>query len=267
MIITRRQSLPKRLAQVAAHTLDNPDEIAFGTAASVAAAADVQPSTLVRFAQHFGFEGFSDLQRVFRDRLKERTSSYEERLAALRAGARAGSHESAVLEGFLDAARRSLDKLSHAIEAAKLEHAVAILADACRIHLIARRRSYPISTYMAYAFGKLGIPCTLVGSPVGIDAEMLALAGEGDAALAVSFSPYASETAEHARILAGRGVPVVAITDSAFSPLAECATEWFEVGEADFAGFRSLSATMALAMALTVSVAERRAELAIAKRE
>jgi DNA-binding MurR/RpiR family transcriptional regulator len=267
MIITRRQSLPKRLAQVAAHTLDNPDEIAFGTAASVAAAADVQPSTLVRFAQHFGFEGFSDLQRIFRDRLKERTSSYEERLAALRAGARAGSHESAILEGFLDAARRSLDKLSHAVEVAKLEHAVAILAGARTIHLIARRRSYPISTYMAYAFGKLGIPCTLIGSPVGIDAEMLALADKWDAALAVSFSPYASETAEHARILAGRGVPVVAVTDSAFSPLAECAMEWFEVGEADFAGFRSLSATMALAMALTVSVAERRAELAAPEKE
>jgi DNA-binding MurR/RpiR family transcriptional regulator len=113
---------------------------------------------------------------------------------------------------------------------------------------------------MAYAFGKLGISCALVGSPVGIDAEMLALANDKDAAIAVSFSPYASETADHARSLAARGVPVIAITDSAFSPLAGCATEWFEVAEADFAGFRSLSATMALAMALTVSVAERRAD-------
>jgi DNA-binding MurR/RpiR family transcriptional regulator len=259
MIITRGQSLPKRLAQVAAHTLDNPDEIAFGTAASIAAAADVQPSTLVRFAQNFGFEGFSDLQRVFRDRLKERTSSYEERLTALRAGAGAGSHEGAILDGFLDAARRSLDKLSHAIDAEKMERAVAILAGARTIHLIARRRSYPISTYMAYAFGKLGVPCALVGSPVGIDAEMLASADEGDAAIAVSFSPYASETADYARSLAARGMPVIAVTDSAFSPLAGCATEWFEVAEADFAGFRSLSATMALAMALTVGVAERRA--------
>jgi DNA-binding MurR/RpiR family transcriptional regulator len=258
MIITRRQALPKRLAQVAAHTLDNPDEVAFGTTASIAAAADVQPSTLVRFAQHFGFEGFSDLQRIFRDRLKERTGSYEERLAALRAGA--GSHEGAILDGFLDTARRSLDTLSHAIDAAKLERAVAILAGARTIHLIARRRSYPISTYMAYAFGKLGISCALVGSPVGIDVEVLALANDKDAAIAISFSPYASETADHARSLTERGVPVIAITDSAFSPLAGCATEWFEVAEADFAGFRSLSATMALAMALTVSVAERRAD-------
>ncbi len=54
-ILERKSSLPKRLTQVAAYALDNPDEIAFRTAASIAGAANVQPSTLVRFAQQFGF--------------------------------------------------------------------------------------------------------------------------------------------------------------------------------------------------------------------
>ena len=53
-------------------------------------------------------------------------------------------------------------------------------------------------------------------------------------------------------------MPVVAITDSAFSPLAQFADVWFEVAEADYGGFRSLSATMALSMALSVGVAELR---------
>ena len=63
-ILERKASLPKRLTQVAAYALDHPDEIAFGTAASIAGSAQVQPSTLVRFAQHFGFEGFSSLQLI-----------------------------------------------------------------------------------------------------------------------------------------------------------------------------------------------------------
>ena len=53
-------------------------------------------------------------------------------------------------------------------------------------------------------------------------------------------------------------VPVIAITDSAFSPLARDAEIWFEVAEANFEGFRSLAATLALAMTLTVAVAEKR---------
>jgi len=53
-------------------------------------------------------------------------------------------------------------------------------------------------------------------------------------------------------------MPQVVITDSPFSPLVPRDGVWFEVVEADFDGFRSLSATMALAMTLTVAIADAR---------
>ena len=257
-ILERKGTLPKRLTQVAAYALDNPDEIAFRTAASIAGAANVQPSTLVRFAQQFGFEGFSSLQQLFRARLKERTSSYEERLRLLEQDSPAMPESMGILNGFVNAGHRSLDALSKAVDPAAFEAAVELLAGAQTIFLIAKRRSYPISSYMAYAFGKLRVKCIAVGTAAGIDDDVLALAGRKDAAFAISFSPYASETAAQGRAMAERGVPVVSLTDSAFSPLAECSRIWFEVVEADQAGFRSLSASMAFAMALTVSVAEKR---------
>ncbi|HVY51722.1 MAG TPA: MurR/RpiR family transcriptional regulator [Devosia sp.] len=257
-ILERKGSLPKRLTQVAAYALDNPDEIAFRTAASIAGAANVQPSTLVRFAQQFGFEGFSSLQQIFRARLKERTSSYEERLRLLEQDSAAIPESASILNGFINAGHRSLNALSQAVDPEAFDRAVELLAGAQTIFLIAKRRSYPISSYMAYAFGKLRVKCIAVGTSSGIDDDVLALAGPKDAAFAASFSPYASESAGQARAMADRGVPVVSLTDSAFSPLAECSKIWFEVVEADHAGFRSLSASMAFAMALTVSVAEAR---------
>ena len=257
-ILERKASLPKRLTQVAAYALDNPDEVAFRTAASIAGAAHVQPSTLVRFAQQFGFEGFSSLQELFRTRLKQRTSTYEERLRLLEQDSPAVSESVAILNGFVNAGHRSLNALTKAVDPDQFEEAVRILAGAQTIFLIAKRRSYPISSYMAYAFGKLKVKCMAVGTAAGIDDDLLALAGPKDAAFAVSFAPYASESAGQAHAMAARGVPVVSLTDSAFSPLAECSKVWFEVTEADHAGFRSLSASMAFAMALTVSVAEKR---------
>ncbi|WP_299752985.1 MurR/RpiR family transcriptional regulator [Devosia sp.] len=258
VILERKGELPKRLTQVAAYALDHPDEIAFGTAASIAISANVQPSTLVRFAQHFGFEGFSGLQLLFRARLRERTSSYEDRLRTLEQDGQALAESTNIFNGFTAAAHRSIDTLSAAVDPAAFERAVDILAAADTIYLIAKRRSYPISSYMAYAFGKLKVRCQLVGTAAGIDDDLLAMASPRDAAFAVSFSPYASESAVQARNLAARGINVVSLTDSAFSPLAECSKEWFEVVEADHAGFRSLSASMAFAMALTVSIAEKR---------
>jgi DNA-binding MurR/RpiR family transcriptional regulator len=257
-ILERKAQLPKRLTQVAAFALDHPDDIAFGTAASIALAADVQPSTLVRFAQHFGFDGFSGLQLLFRARLLERTSSYEDRLRTLENQGEALAESTTIFNGFVAAAHRSVDLLASAVEPDRFERAVDLLAAAETIYLIAKRRSYPISSYMAYAFGKLKVRCQLVGTAAGMDDDLLAMATSKDAAFAISFSPYAAESAAQARAMAARGIPVVSLTDSAFSPLAECSREWFEVVEADHAGFRSLSASMAFAMALTVSIAEKR---------
>jgi DNA-binding MurR/RpiR family transcriptional regulator len=258
LILGRRDDLPKRIAQVAAYALDNPDEIAFGTAASIAASAGVQPSTLIRFAQHLGFDGFTSLQTVFRERLRERTVSYEERLMALRGDGPGATQNRKILDGFVAASTKSLDAVGRTIEDAELEAAVERLAGAETIYVLARRRSSPVASTIAYALGKLNIRYQLVESAAGLDPEMLAFATPRDAAIAISFSPYASQTIDAARHLAGQHVPVVAITDSAFSPLAQSAAVWFEVAEADCAGFRSLAATMALAMTLVVAVAERR---------
>jgi DNA-binding MurR/RpiR family transcriptional regulator len=260
VIIERKETMPKRLAQVAAYALSNPDDMAFGTAASIATAADVQPSTLVRLAHHLGYDGFSDLQNVFRARLRDRTLSYEERLLSLEAGATAGS-DAELLSGFLNAASQSVARLASTVDGETFSKSVDVLARAETIYLVAKRRSYPLTAHIAYAFGKLGIRHQIIASPNGIDAEMAQFATGKDAVIAASFSPYAAESLTQAQELAGRGVPIIAITDSVFSPLAATATHWFEVSEADYAGFRSLSASMALAMALPVAIAERRRSL------
>ncbi len=258
LILGKRDSLPKRIAQIAAYALDNPDEIAFGTAASIAVSAGVQPSTLIRFAQHLGFDGFTSLQGVFRERLRERNSSYEERLATLRQsdGEVAGNHR--ILDGFLTASRKSLDVMSRSIDEETLDRAIGMLAGAETIYILARRRSYPVASYLAYVLAKLEVRAQLVESAAGLNAEITSFATPRDVALVVSFSPYTPTTIEDARGLAERGVPVVAITDSAFSPLAGFASIWFEVAEADFGGFRTLASTLALAMALAVGVGEAR---------
>ncbi len=263
-IIERKEQMPKRLMQVAAYALANPDEIAFGTAASIAAASEVQPSTLVRLAHHLGYGGFSDLQTIFRERLRERNSSYEERLQTLETTA-GGDADSAVLTGFIGAAIQSLDRLASEVPAESFSHAVDLLAKADIIYLVAKRRSYPLAAHMSYAFSKLAIRHQIVASPNGVDPETVQFATAKDAALVISFSPYAPETIAHADMLFRRGVPVVALTDSAFSPLARSARCWFEVSEADFSGFRSISASMAIAMALPVAIAERRRKKGVAR--
>jgi DNA-binding MurR/RpiR family transcriptional regulator len=257
LIIERATDMPKRLTQVATYAVENPDEVAFGTVASIALSADVQPSTLVRFAQALGYQGFSDLQEVFRSRLRDRVLNYDERLEQLRGHARGGSKASLLLEGFTDAASRSLAMLKEKIDSEQLEKAVKTLAEGETIYLVGLRRSFPITSYMSYAFGKLGVKNMLIDAIGGLAAEDISFATPQDRILAISFTPYASETISLTQRAAARNVPIVAITDSPFSPLASVASLWFEIQEANFEGFRSMSATLSLAMTLTVAVAEQ----------
>jgi len=257
-IADRAGRLPKRLTQIASFALEHPDEIAFGTVSSIAEQAEVQPSTLVRFSQALGYQGFSDMQEVFRSRLRDRIMNYDERIAQLRQHALSASKSNVVFHGFCDATEKSIASLREKLSPEDLERAVEILARAETIYLIGLRRSFPISSYMAYAFGKLGVRSILIDAVGGLAAEQLNFATPRDAVLAISFTPYASETVALAQAAQLRSVPVVSITDSPFSPLAQIAGLWIEVVEANFEGFRSMAATLVLAMSLTVAVAERR---------
>ena len=258
LIAERAAEFPKRLTQIAGFALEHPDEIAFGTVSSIAEQAAVQPSALVRFAQAMGYQGFSDMQEVFRSRLRDRILNYGERLEQLRAHAQETSKPHVIFQGFCEASAKSIAALEEKLSPDDLDRAVDRLSAADTIYLIGLRRSFPIASYMAYAFGKLGVKAILVDAVGGLAAEQITFAGPRDAVLAISFTPYASETVTLARAAAERGVPVVSVTDSPFSPLAQMAGLWIEISEANFEGFRSMAATLTLAMTLTVAVAERR---------
>ncbi len=253
LILSQRGHLPKRLLQAAEFALAHPQEFAFGTIGEIASQAEVQPSTLVRFAQSLGYSGFSDLQAVFRAHARDRWPEYRERLESVR-----GEGPMALMQGFTRAAVHSAESLSTTIDPGMLERAVAMLAGADTVYLLGSRRAYPAAAYLAYALRKLEIRCHLVDQAGGLASEQVALMSERDVLLAVSFSPYTPATLELVAHAARRGIGVIALTDTPFSPLTSATTVWLEVTEADHAGFRSLAGTFILAMTLAVAAAEHR---------
>lgn len=260
LLIDGHHSLPPRLIQVASFALENPHEIAFGTAASIAAQASVQPSTLVRFAKRLGYSGFSDLQDVFRADLKSSWPDYRERIARVQQARESGGPQPMVT-GFAESALVSLERLVSLEFDGDIGRAADILAGADVIYLLGMRRAFPVTFYMAYALGKLGLRAVLVDNVAFLGAEQLTEASERDVLVAVSFTPYTPFTVELANRSASAGVPVIALTDSAFSPLSPAATVKFEIPEADYAGFRSLAATFCVAMALIVAAGAKRSEM------
>lgn len=246
--------LPKRMRQCAEYLAENVDRIAVSTVAELAAGADVQPSAMMRFCQVLGFTGFSEMQRLFRSVYAAPLPDYSVRLINLRD--RGADSPSALLAEFVDAGRLSLERLATTVDARLLDEAVARLAAADMIHLIGLRRSFPVASYLAYAFEKMNVP-SMLHDMTGQMEQRHALR-QGDAVIAISFAPYRQETIEMAQAGSALGLPVVAITDTMMSPLRLPGVIPLLVSEVDFGEFRALSATLSLAITLAVSVGSRR---------
>jgi DNA-binding MurR/RpiR family transcriptional regulator len=249
---------PKRLRQVAIFLWQHPGEMALGTISEVAAQASVQPSTLVRFAQAFGFAGFSEFQELFKEHIK---GSWPDARGSGKAGGRSAVASSADLrfvEGLVAASQASLARIGEDFDVAAFERMADILAAADLIYVIGSKRAFPVTAYVSLTLSQQGVRNVLVDNVGSTAFDQVGCIRPDDAVLAVSFSPYNSITPELVAAARERAAKIVSITDSTFSPLVALSDVSVEVIESDFAGFRSLAATLAVGMALVRAVVARR---------
>lgn len=254
------EALSRQLKAIGRHVEMHGDRLAFDGIQATAEQCGVQPSAVVRFAKHFGFSGYSELQALFRADAARQLSAghdYQDRIRGLiasgnepRSGARL-AHE--VIEGSIE----SLQALQRGLPPEQFEAAVELMLDAPALWLAASRRAFPVGAYLAYALQHTEKPVHwLHGLGAMQQGELRALA-PGDVMLAVSFEPYAPETLEMVDAALARGARLLALTDSQLSPLASRATVTLLAQDAATFGFRSLTSTLTLAQSLFLALAYR----------
>lgn len=251
-------NLSKQLQQIARYSLENPNDLALETVTTIASRAEVQPSAMVRFAQTMGYDGFSTMQQVFRNRLMEGASSYRERIRDLKkVRNQEGIDANSVLHGFVDDGIASLELMHDTISSDQINRAVEILAGAEEIYLLAQGRAFPVAFYMGYALGRLDKKCRILDGAGGLLQQQAGQAKKRDAFIAVSFKPYTPAVADIVTSQSENGVPIVSITDSPLSPLAMNSTLAFELSENEDRAFRSLVAPICLAQTLVVALGHK----------
>lgn len=258
-ILERYDGLSKRLQQIARYVLDEPNELALETLAVIAERSGVQPSAIVRFAKSFGFDGASQMQRLFRDGLLSGHAAlgYSERVRSFtRAVDRnAASGGAELLSEFVEGNTMALQNLPQTVSDADLTAAVRLLEAAETVYVVGFRRAFPISSYLAYSLQQAGKRTVFVDGVAGLARQQVQSLTPKDLLIAVSYHPYAEETVHAVETAAARSAPVLSISDSLVSPIAKPATVTLQVRESEIRAFRSLSASMCLAQALVIGFA------------
>ncbi|WP_287315970.1 MurR/RpiR family transcriptional regulator [Mesorhizobium sp.] len=259
VIHDRYDGMSKSYQKIALYLTQNPNDVAVRSVNSIGESSGVHASSFVRFAQALGYEGFKDLQSLFQKRLSTAAPGFEARVKALEKelGERTDRSEMGFMHDLVVRDIASLKEMLTAIRPQDLAEAVSLLEKADVIYLIGQLRSAPVVELLRYILTMLGKRCVLLDPGGGLATHIARAMRKTDLLFAVSFRFYANEVVNVVEEAAGRGIPIVAISDSTLSPLAKSARVLFAVPEHEYTFSRSLAAPMCLAQALTVALAAR----------
>ncbi|MEH6833058.1 MULTISPECIES: MurR/RpiR family transcriptional regulator [Falsihalocynthiibacter] len=250
----RFDGLTPHLQRIALSALEEPNFFALNTVVTIAEKVSVQPSTLIRFAKEFGYNGFSQLQRVFRVRLIEgapdqRAEVYHEKHSSdLRADM------GLIFNNCISELIASLENVRANTQVDDLAKAVAMINAASHIHIAGLRRARPIATYLAYGISRSERQCSMLDFGGGMAAQQVANMKQDDLLICISFPPYSPPVLEIARDAYLRRRPIIAITDSLESPLAKNSTLAFIVDNESTGQFKPIAGAIGLVQALCIGL-------------
>ncbi|MBU3028877.1 MurR/RpiR family transcriptional regulator [Paracoccus marinaquae] len=248
-------SLPRRLRQCAEYAAHQQARLAQATIAEFARGAGVPASAVVRFCQAMGFSGYAQMRDLFRSPYELPRPDYAQRLEQL---SRQGSARPAgLLAEFVEAGLHSLERMIDTVDAQAFDRAAGILSKAGLVHVVGHGRCFAAAAHTAYILERVEVPALLHGA-------FGQMSGAGsvrkdDAVLAISFSPPVPETLDFCDQAAGNGAELVLIGDPGVALRLGDTALPLVLTEVEAAGFRPLTATATLALALAAATGGLRA--------
>ena len=202
----------KRIAQFIA---DHYDQAAYMTASSLGAEVGVSESTVVRFANEMGYDGYPALQAQIRETVRVRLTSVQRVNAA-----NYRMDEGEVLDRILTADAEKILQARESIDQKAFSEAVNMILGARNIYILGMRSSAVLAEFMNYYFDLLFDNVRLIRPAGGSEIfEHLMKVYEDDVFIAISFPRYTTGIVHATEYASRMGMGVIAITDSLSSPI------------------------------------------------
>jgi len=258
--------LPPQLQTAARYMLDRPDDVALLSMREQARRAGVPPATMTRLAKRLGLDGYDSVRELYAGAVRAGTLGFAGK-AGVQVEAQALHGERALAAEMAILLSRQIAALSEPAALDQLAEAASCLHEARRVYCLGLRSCHAAAWHFHYMLSLLGDKTVMLDDAGGTGLDAIRDAGKTDALLVASVEPYARATIEAARYAAGRDVPVVALTDSEVSPLAQIAGNTILVATSSPSFFHTMTPLLAVAEILAALVAGRGGAKALAALE
>jgi DNA-binding MurR/RpiR family transcriptional regulator len=248
----RFEEFSRSQKDVARYIVDHLEEAAFQTAEELARRADTSSSTVVRFSQALGFDGFPELQEAARDEYKRRSHA---------PGSAGESSESALLtlgnsefETALATDLVNLDETARRVSLDSVQEVAGLIAHADRIVMVGVDQMAFFASYLRHLLALLDLRAEVVASA---SQEALArLARIDEETLVIAFCsgrPHAL-VLRAAKLARKRDCSTVAVSDASISELTKLSDHCLYYSSNSPSYTRSHAALLSLIQALAYAV-------------
>lgn len=236
---------------VARYIVDHLDEAAFLTAEELARRAGTSSSTVVRFSQALGFEGFPELQ----------ASAIEEYRATVGAEGGSGralfSFDRSDFEASLGTDHANLEETARKIKPDQIDEAVAALSSASQVVIVGTDQMAFFASYLRHTLSLLDIRAEIVTSTAGPSLQRLGRIDEETVVVVLTAGRAHALIGRALKLAEHRNARTLAIADASLSDTVKRSDMalYFSSNSPSF--FRSSTALMAVVHALAHGVYSR----------
>ncbi len=254
-IQSRFDEFSRSQKDVAQYIVDHLDEAAFQTAEELARRASTSSSTVVRFSQALGFEGFPELQQAAREEYRRRAP-----VGGAIAAAPLFSLDQTEFEAALAADHVNVEDTAHKLSRSEVEAGIDAIVSAEKVLIAGTDQMAFFASYLRHLLMLLDLRAEIVASPSQEALGRLSRIDEQTLVIGLSAGrphPLITRTMKLAR---HRKAQTLAITDATLSEVARLARIRLYYSSNSPAFVRSHTALLSLIQALAYGVYSRDAQ-------
>ncbi len=209
------EGMSKSHKKAASYILENYDQAVFMTAARLGSALGISESTVVRFAAAMGYEGYPQFQKALEECVKTKLSSIQKMDAKY-----GHSTQSEILTTVLNADIEKIQDTIRSMDPMAFEAAVDIILKADHVYIMGLRSNEPLAAFLHFYLNMIRRNVILLSTTsVSETFEQMLRIDEKDCFIGISFPRYSMRTLKAMEFANDRNAKVIAVTDSAHSPM------------------------------------------------
>jgi DNA-binding MurR/RpiR family transcriptional regulator len=256
-ITERFDDFSRSQKDVARYIVDHLDEAAFQTAEELARRANTSSSTVVRFSQALGFDGYPKLQQAAIEEYRHKVAEGVPNGNGGSGAAALFNFDHSEFEASLGADYSNIEETARNLTREQIEASVSALATSRRVLIVGVEQMAFFASYLRHLLGLLDVRAEIVASPSQDNIQKLSRMDE-DTLLVVLTAGRAHPLILRALKLARhRRARTMSITDATLSDVAEHSELMLYYSSNGPSYIRSNAALMGLVQALAHGVYSR----------